>query len=121
MVIGYDRIAYAGTYDPDFRVTFDTRITWRVSNLDLRSGTYGEEIIRPDQHLMEIKIPDAFPLELSHTLSELGIFPTSFSKYGSGYLDYLKEMSERNTINTEFEMNNNLRYLVHMKGDVAYA
>lgn len=34
---------------------------------------------------MEIKIPGAAPMWLSHALSENGIFPTSFSKYGESY------------------------------------
>jgi len=34
---------------------------------------------------MEIKIPGAMPLWLSHILDELEIFPISLSKYGKGY------------------------------------
>ena len=40
---------------------------------------------------MEIKIPDAAPLWLAHLLSELEIFPTRFSKYGSCYSNELLE------------------------------
>ncbi len=40
---------------------------------------------------MEIKIPDAAPLWLAHLLSELEIFPTSFSKYGTCYRQDLLE------------------------------
>ena len=36
---------------------------------------------------MEIKIPGAAPMWLAHLLSELRIFPTSFSKYGTCYKD----------------------------------
>ena len=87
MVIGYDRIAMAGIYDSEFRVTFDSNITWRSDDLNLKDGSEGHKIIGEGEHLMEIKIPYAFPLELSKTLSELEIFPVSFSKYGKGYLD----------------------------------
>ena len=34
---------------------------------------------------MEVKVLNAFPLWLSGALSELGIWMTSFSKYGSYY------------------------------------
>ncbi len=91
MVIGYDRIAMAGTIDPDFRITFDTNITWRTSDLDLKHGSDGAKVIETGQHLMEIKIPDAFPMELSRRMSELGIFPVSISKYGRGYIEYIKQ------------------------------
>jgi hypothetical protein len=42
---------------------------------------------------MEIKIPGAMPLWMSRMLSELEIYPASFSKYGACYKDYL--ISER--------------------------
>ena len=119
MVIGYDRIAMAGTINKEFRVTFDTNITWRVSNLDLKHGSYGVEIIHPNEYLMEIKIPDAFPLELSLKLSELEIYPTSFSKYGNGYIDFLREASVQNTFDKRYA---NICYLFNnQKGEMAYA
>ena len=91
MAISYDRIAMRGTKDPELRVTFDRNIRQRTDRLDLRYGNVGRDIISPTEHLMEIKIAGAMPLELSHTLSELEIYPTSFSKYGRGYLQMLSE------------------------------
>ena len=45
--------------------------------------------------LMEIKIPGAAPLWLARTLSELEIFPVSFSKYGICYTEnILREQVE---------------------------
>ena len=38
---------------------------------------------------MEIKIPGAMPLWLSCLLDEAAVFPTSFSKYGYCYKNYL--------------------------------
>ena len=38
---------------------------------------------------MEIKIPDTAPLWLAHLLSELSIFPTGFSKYGTCYENHI--------------------------------
>ena len=35
---------------------------------------------------MEAKVADAMPLWLTNTLSAAGIRPTSFSKYGTAYL-----------------------------------
>lgn len=60
-------------------------ILFRTDRLDLREGTFGEAILLPDQTLMEVKISNAAPLWLAQALSEIGIFPVSFSKYGRAY------------------------------------
>lgn len=89
MAISYDRIAMAGISDPELRITFDENIRWRVDHLDLKKGNVGEEILKPGQHLMELKIAGAMTLEMAHILDELGIRQTSFSKYGRGFVDYM--------------------------------
>ena len=83
--IGYDREAWAGVENPDLRITFDTNLRWRTTDLDLRRGDSGAPILPPDQILMELKIPGAAPLWLARLLSENHIFSTSFSKYGTWY------------------------------------
>ena len=93
MRICYDRIAMAGKDGRDLRITFDSNITWDEKALDLRMKAKGHQILGKGEVLMELKVPGAIPNELSATLSELGIFPVSFSKYGRGYLD----MKKRNT------------------------
>ena len=89
MRISYDRVAMVGINDPEFRVTFDTNITWDKDVLDLREEAEGVPILGEGQYMMEIKVANAMPLELTRKLSELRIFPTSFSKYGRGYLQML--------------------------------
>ncbi len=92
--ISYQRSAFFGKEDRDFRLTFDRQITTRRYDLSLSEGNYGDQIIQPTQHLMEVKIIGAMPLWLAHTLSELKIYKTSFSKYGRGFRDYtLDKMS----------------------------
>lgn len=83
--IAYDRLAFFGREDPELRVTFDRRIRGRRNRLDLAGGDFGTELIQPDQVLMEVKIPGAMPLWMSRRLSELSIFPVSYSKYGMYY------------------------------------
>ena len=39
---------------------------------------------------MEIKIPDAMPLWLVRALTDMGLFPASFSKYGTCYREHLE-------------------------------
>lgn len=89
MAISYDRIAMAGIDDPELRITFDRNIRWRVDHLDLKEGNTGKDILKPGQRLMELKIAGAMPLYLAHIFSELGIYKTSFSKYGRGFENYM--------------------------------
>ena len=83
--IGYDREAFAGLDEPELRVTFDTRLRWRDTKLDLACGDHGQLLLPEDAVLMELKLPGVCPLWLSHALSELSLYPASFSKYGECY------------------------------------
>lgn len=89
VMLSYDRVALFGLEDSELRVTFDSDIRFRSHNLDLSKGDYGTPIIGPDQRLMEIKTLKAVPYWLAELLSELGAYPTSFSKYGTVYQDFL--------------------------------
>lgn len=87
--ISYQRTAFFGKDNPDFRVTFDRKITERRDGLLLSLPSYGNQLIGEDQRLMEIKVSDSVPEWLINKLSELHIFKTSFSKYGKAYEDYI--------------------------------
>lgn len=87
--IAYDRLAFAGKDDPALRITFDTNLRWRDTNLDLRRGDGGAPIDDPDMVLMEIKLPGVCPLWLSRLLSQAGAYPTSFSKFGACYKNHI--------------------------------
>lgn len=87
--ISYDRRAYFGIEDDSFRVTFDTNIQTRRVDLKLESGTYGEQLLEPGKWLMEVKISGATPTWFTNILSELKIYPVSFSKYGTEYKKYI--------------------------------
>ena len=87
--IAYDRLALYGNEDADLRITFDRNIRWRQSQLDLAKGDWGNPLLKSGNVLMEIKIPGTMPLWLSRILSNLEIFPTSFSKYGTCYKEHI--------------------------------
>lgn len=83
--LSYDRTAYYGHENSELRVTFDTNITGRSYALELERGSFGVNVLDQDLILMEVKISEAMPVWMSALFSELGIFPVSFSKYGTYY------------------------------------
>ena len=89
VLIAYDREAYAAADGGELRITFDTALRARTNDVDLRSGDHGVPLLNDGQILMEIKIPGAAPLWLAKLLSENSIFPTSFSKYGTYYKQFV--------------------------------
>lgn len=98
MAIYYLRNAYICKENPDLRITFDKDILWRKTDLDLTLPVSGNEILPPGYVLMEIKIPGAVPVWLARILSEKGIFPVNFSKYGNAYLNMCGKNSENKAI-----------------------
>lgn len=122
MYISYDRIALYDLEEPELRVTFDSNILWRKEALYLESGIWGEPLLEEGQRLMEIKIPGAMPLWLSHSLDELEIYPVSFSKYGKAYEDSLLS---NNRIPDNWKIRNSsvsqLPNKNSVKGDIKYA
>lgn len=93
--ISYSRMAFFGKEDRDFRVTFDSNIITRRSNLYLEMGSFGEELLNPGNRLMEVKILGAIPLWLASIFSELEIYSSSFSKYGNEYKKYCLDKEYR--------------------------
>ncbi len=83
--ISYDRLAFFDKDNPEFRLTYDTNITTRRDHLDFEYGPVGESIMDSEHVLMEVKVHDAMPLWFAHSLSELGIYLGSFSKYGKEF------------------------------------
>ena len=80
----------------DFRVTFDSNVLCRESDLTLRSEAYGTPMLKDDIFLMELKCPGAIPMWMINILSRERIYKTSFSKYGTAYCKFMSETpSER--------------------------
>lgn len=85
LYLAYDRVALYGQEDPAFRLTFDTRIRSRRMRLELEYGDFGTLLLPDSWYLMESKIQNAAPKWFSDLLTELRIYSTPFSKYGSIY------------------------------------
>ncbi len=95
LYLSYERVAYVGKDDKDFRVTFDTNITTRREEVELHKGSFGETLLPEDVYLMEIKVLGAVPLWFTRCLSELKIYPASFSKYGTEYMLYVQRQNNK--------------------------
>lgn len=88
--VGYDRFCYRGINNHNLRITFDTNLRYRFDNLKLELGDSGQSFFENKVYIMEIKTLDAMPLWLASTLSELKIYPTSFSKVGSIFQEKIR-------------------------------
>ena len=91
MAVFYEREAYAWSDDSAFRVTFDSAPRARATALALEQGSAGTPLLPMGLELMEVKSAGAMPLAFSRMLNELGIMPTSFSKYGTAYQNALSK------------------------------
>ncbi|MGB4984219.1 MAG: polyphosphate polymerase domain-containing protein [Erysipelotrichaceae bacterium] len=94
MFIGYDRQAFFGNDDQNFRITFDENIVYRDNDLNLCSEMYGYRLIPKGTVLMEIKTTNGLPLWLTNYLTDNQIYKTSFSKCTRAY----KENNERKKV-----------------------
>jgi len=85
-----DRTAYTAIDGSGLRMTIDENMRARETNLDFLLGDEGTPFFQDKKFLLEIKVEGACPLWLSKILSELEIFPRSFSKYGNYYQQMVK-------------------------------
>ena len=107
--IAYDRECYAAIDEMDVRITFDTNIRYRINDIDLYE--HGDEKhLAEDKVMLEIKAMKRYPLWLVRVLSEMKIYKTSFSKYGTIYADNYETLSPKVMLkyNTVKEVKENL-------------
>lgn len=96
LYLAYDRVAYYGLDDEEFRMTFDTDIRYSFENTDVRCKNpvllTGDDFV-----LMETKCQLVYPRWLIDFLNGNNLFKTSFSKYGTVYAKVLLENKEKKT------------------------
>lgn len=90
--LAYDRISYVGKQEQQLRITMDSHIRSRFEHLSLCDHEGDEELFDRDMILLEIKAGLSYPLWLSSVLSDMKLYPTSFSKVGQVF--YKKEKGE---------------------------
>lgn len=87
--LSYEREAYYALDGTEFRVTFDENVLCREEDLSLKSEIYGTPLLKEGMCLMEIKCSGGIPLWMTEILSKEKIYKTSFSKYGTYYMNYI--------------------------------
>lgn len=83
--ICYDRLAFFGRDDADFRLTVDSEIKAGAEDFFSDEACPYISLLKDGHYIMEIKILGSIPLWLARLMSELGIRKVSFSKYGRFY------------------------------------
>ena len=83
--LSYDREAFFSNTDPNFRMTLDRNIRYRMTDLNLHHGSYGERLVPEDTVLLEVKTSGAVPLWLTHFLDSQKLYRTHFSKCGAAF------------------------------------
>ena len=88
-LIAYDRTAMFGKEDKELRITFDQNIRTSFDKTDLLDEKEEKPVIKENEYLMEIKVLGAMPMWLTGALTELNIYPHSFSKYAEAMTKYM--------------------------------
>ncbi len=110
VLLTYDREAFYAKNDHEFRITFDENILWRDYDLDLKKGVYGTPVLDSDKVLMEIKVAAGIPLWLVSLLSDLEVYKTSFSKYGTAYKQLLFDSQKDSVPEANIILGGNKKY-----------
>jgi len=84
MAVSYRRRALFGAFDPGLRITFDGRIQYHSSHLDIqRPFDVGRYVLDPRVTVLEIKYDHRAPLWLTKAICRHGLKLVRMSKYCS--------------------------------------
>lgn len=98
IITSYLRKAYIGTnYDLGLRITFDTNMRYRITDLDLHSKNPGRFMIPPNMVIMEIKVNESMPHWLTGLIGKHNISLIRISKFCQGL-----EIAEKNYKSTNY-------------------
>lgn len=85
LFLGYEREAYYGLENPDFRITFDFNIRCTQGEILHQRDNTGTRVIEKNEVLMEVKTGESVPQWLLQFFADQEVYKTSFSKYGTAY------------------------------------
>jgi len=84
MAVSYRRRAFFGAFDPDLRITFDSRLQYDRHAVDIAHPfETGDYIVDPRIVIMEVKFSERAPVWLCNLLSSFDFQMTRLSKYCS--------------------------------------
>lgn len=82
IAISYRRKAWFGVFEPDLRITFDTRVQYSASDLDIGDPfETGKYMLDPRLAIMEVKFNHRLPLWLIRAISRFDLAAIRISKY----------------------------------------
>lgn len=90
LFIAYDRMSYIAREDPGLRLTFDSNLRSRSTNMNIANYDDCLPYFNDKTYIMEIKSKGGLPRWLVDTLNSREIYPSSFSKYGKIYQANMK-------------------------------
>lgn len=85
LFLGYEREAFFGLENKDFRMTFDHNIRCCDENIYRLKNNIGTRVLPRGNVLLEVKTGEALPSWLLHFFAEQEVYKVSFSKYGTAY------------------------------------
>lgn len=85
-----DAVQSSVSFAGDLRLTFDSGIAYRdaLAEAEGAAAVY-RPLLAPGEVIMEIKTSGAFPFWLVEALNACGARPSSFSKYGTAYMQVM--------------------------------
>lgn len=92
VMLCYEREAFYVVDAPALRLTLDSNVRYRTTELTPKAGLDGKCILPQDKDfILEFKTDAAMPLWLAQAFEQCKIYPSSFSKYANAYRDLLKQ------------------------------
>ena len=120
VLISYDREAWYGRDDGDFRITFDRNITFRDRELSLERKEIDEKIIQPGEVLMEIKTGKGIPLWMTGFMTQEHIYKARFTKYGNAFRMIQERDGVTDRVRRRLERSEKTRVLEEERGQWIY-
>ena len=93
-LILYERTPWEKPED-GLRITFDRNVRFRDWNFDMTRQPVGIPLLGEGRIVMEVKVPDAYPLWMTHLFWSLDIRQQHFSKYGTAYAAHIAPAAGR--------------------------
>lgn len=87
LFLGYEREAFFGVENHDFRMTFDHNIRCFGEDIYKQKNNIGSRVIPRDNVLLEVKTGESIPRWLLDFFADQKVYQSSFSKYGTAYMN----------------------------------